>query len=94
MRSSRVTDKARKLLDESIHGGVQVAWAWTAELRSVVPPQPLPQYGQFEFDNGNVFPGMEAYRAFSRRNALSVFLASKSKPGALWVAAAQGSVAS
>jgi predicted dehydrogenase len=35
MRSSPVTDKARKLLDEGIIGEVKVARAWTAETRTV-----------------------------------------------------------
>jgi predicted dehydrogenase len=40
MRSSPVTAKARKLLDEGIIGDVKVARAWTAETRSVVKPVP------------------------------------------------------
>jgi len=184
MRSSPVTDKARQLLDQGIIGEVRVARAWTAEPRSVVPPQPdgatpagvdydrwlgpapkrpfnplrfhwkwrmfrdygngdigddgihdidmaawalgvtvpprqitarggrmlhghasefpdnmsvtyefpdgrlliydcfpFPRYGQYGFDNGNVFLGTEGYMVFSRRGAFSVFLGPKSKPG-------------
>lgn len=40
MRSSPVTAKARKLLDDGIIGKVMVARAWTAEPRSVVKPVP------------------------------------------------------
>ncbi len=40
MRSSPVTAKARKLLDEGIIGQVKVARAWTAEMRQVVKPVP------------------------------------------------------
>jgi predicted dehydrogenase len=40
MRSSPVTAKARKLLDDGIIGKVMVARAWTAETRSVAKPQP------------------------------------------------------
>jgi predicted dehydrogenase len=40
MRSSPVTAKARKLLDEGIIGKVLVARAWTAETRSAVKPVP------------------------------------------------------
>ncbi|MFT7642898.1 MAG: putative dehydrogenase [Pirellulaceae bacterium] len=38
MRSSPVTAKARKLLDEGIIGDIKIARAWTAEMRSVVKP--------------------------------------------------------
>ncbi|MGE3780207.1 MAG: Gfo/Idh/MocA family protein, partial [Pirellulaceae bacterium] len=38
MRSSPVTEKAGRLLAEGIIGEVQVARAWTAEMRQVVPP--------------------------------------------------------
>ena len=40
MRSSPVTEKAGKLLADGIIGEVKVARAWTAEMRSVVPPVP------------------------------------------------------
>lgn len=40
MRSSPVTAKARKMLDEGIIGTVKVARAWTAELRSIEKPLP------------------------------------------------------
>ena len=40
MRSSPVTDKAAKLLQEGILGEIKVARAWTAELRHVVKPVP------------------------------------------------------
>ncbi len=40
MRSSPVTAKARKLLDEGIIGKIKVARAWTAETRKVVKPVP------------------------------------------------------
>jgi predicted dehydrogenase len=40
MRSSPVTAKARKLLDEGIIGKVLVARAWTAEPRKIVKPLP------------------------------------------------------
>jgi predicted dehydrogenase len=40
MRSSPVTAKARKLLDDGAIGQVKVARAWTAETRSVVKPLP------------------------------------------------------
>jgi len=40
MRSSPVTEKARKLLAEGIIGEVKVARAWTAEPREAVPPLP------------------------------------------------------
>ena len=40
MRSSPVTAKARRLLDEGIIGKILVARAWTAETRSVVRPVP------------------------------------------------------
>ena len=38
MRSSRVTDKAAKLLKEGIIGQVKVARAWTAEIRDEIKP--------------------------------------------------------
>lgn len=184
MRSSPVTDQARKLLDDGIIGEVRVARAWTAEPRAAVPPQPdgvpaadvdydrwlgpapsrpfnplrfhgtwrmfrdygngdigddgihdidmaawglgvttpprqitarggrslvghagefpdnmtvthefpdgrllvyesLPftQYGQYGFDNGNLFLGTKGYMIFSRRGAFSVFLGPKGTPG-------------
>ena len=40
MRSSAVTAKAQKLLDDGILGEVKVARAWTAEMRRVVKPVP------------------------------------------------------
>jgi predicted dehydrogenase len=40
MRSSPVTAQARKLLDDGVIGKVQVARAWTAEVRTVEKPQP------------------------------------------------------
>jgi len=40
MRSSPVTAKARKLLDEGLIGEVKVARAWTAELRQIARPLP------------------------------------------------------
>jgi predicted dehydrogenase len=40
MRSSPVTEKAGQLLKEGLIGQVKVARAWTAEVRSVVPPLP------------------------------------------------------
>ncbi len=40
MRSSPVTAKARKLLDEGIIGKIKVARAWTAETRKVAKPLP------------------------------------------------------
>jgi predicted dehydrogenase len=40
MRSSPVTAKARKLLDEGLIGQVKVARAWTAETRTVEKPLP------------------------------------------------------
>lgn len=40
MRSSPVTAKARKLLDEGIIGQIKVARAWTAEIRTVELPLP------------------------------------------------------
>ncbi len=40
MRSSPVTDRARKLLDEGIIGEVRVARAWTAEQRTLLRPVP------------------------------------------------------
>jgi predicted dehydrogenase len=184
MRSSPVTDRARKLLDEGIIGEVKVARAWTAEPRDAVPARPdgpppegvdydrwlgpahqrpfnplrfhrswrmfrdygngdigddgihdidmaawglgvttpplqvtarggrtlaghagefpdtmnvtwefpdgrlliydcfpFPRYGQYGFDNGNVFLGTEGYMVFSRRGAFSVFQGPKGTPG-------------
>ena len=40
MRSSPVTAKARKLLEDGIIGDIKVARAWTAETRNVVKPVP------------------------------------------------------
>ena len=40
MRSSPVTAKARKLLEDGIIGNIKVARAWTAETRNVVKPVP------------------------------------------------------
>ncbi len=40
MRSSPVTEKAGRLLAEGVIGEVKVARAWTAEVRSVLPPVP------------------------------------------------------
>ncbi len=42
---------------------------------------PFTPYGQYGFDNGNVFLGTEGYMIFSRRGAFSVFLGQKGEPG-------------
>lgn len=185
MRSSPITDKARKLLDEGILGDIKVARAWTAEPRAIIKPLPdgdppagvdydrwlgpapkrpfnphrfhqtwrmfrdyangeigddgihdidmaawglgittMPKqitarggrmllhgsagdypdnmnvtyefpdgklliydnfpftpYGQYGFDNGNLFLGTEGYMIFSRRGAFQVFLGAKGQPG-------------
>ena len=54
MRSSPVTAKARKLLDEGIIGKIKVARAWTAETRKVSKPLPVEILTMF-------FPGIAPF---------------------------------